>query len=77
MKTPSDQKLNEAVNLLCEYCEHHLADDYEIVLMMRNDEAGIDLIDPEGYDVLVDVDECSVREICDWSRELEGSANEQ
>lgn len=69
MRTPSDQKLNDAVNLLCEYCEHHLADDYEIVLRMNSVDAGIDLIDPEGYDVLTDVDECSVRELCDQSRE--------
>ena len=54
--------LTAAVNLLCEYIEGKLPDNWDVVLMMNSGGSSLELRNPEGNEVHVD-NESSVSRI--------------
>ena len=74
--TATDLKLIDAINILAEYAETHLPAGYEIELRFGKDDAGINVVDPEGDVIDVDPDgaiatfRLACQEACDDARRV-------
>ncbi len=53
MKTP-DEKMTDAVNLLCKTCDRKLPEGYQVSLVMAQEEYSISLESPDGDDIPIE-----------------------
>lgn len=66
----SDEKLNEAINLLAEYAKANLPAGYEVVLVLRSDECWLELQHDDDGDIGLMLRSPFV-EVCETAREYE------
>jgi len=73
VKPPTKRELIDAVNLLANFCDY-LPDGWEIILRTTCDDAGIELINPDGDVVSDDFEENALnyRSLVNEAREREG-----
>ena len=68
-------KLINHVNSLCEYVQKHLAEGWEIHLLMGKDECSIEVFNHDGCEVEIEHDAgySSIQAACELSHEMEFS----
>ena len=64
-RTPEQQKLVDATNLLAEYAEKNLPAGYTIVLEFFDDECSLELVNPDGEDIVVHPETCAFADACE------------
>lgn len=70
-RTPDQQKLVDAINLLAEYAEKNLPDGYTIVLQFCSDECALELVDEFGEVIDYSGEGGAFADACVEAREVE------